>query len=265
MLNHQCRLLKHLRTAQAARDQSRSEAVGSAGKREVHELSNVYRELLWWTRILNSLAANESWHKTILRALQGNEYSWSDKKTLPRDHEFEHYLASKFASAGYHVECHEPDVRIHVDGSHLGVAAKRLSSAAALQKRWREAETQIRRTEESGIIALECTALFRDRAETIVSNSVAESREFMLQQLSTALDQFVPRRRHASWRCDHTKGAMLVSHVEGAFDDPSDASSPRILGFSTVAMLASLCDPRSVWKTRLRRMQARGLSPSRIT
>jgi hypothetical protein len=95
----------------------------------------------------------------------------SDANTLARDRQFELYLAALFAHSGFNIELKEPDLMFEHEGTHYGIAAKRISSARQIKKRVLEARSQLSKAGLRGLIALSVDRLLAPENPRVVASS----------------------------------------------------------------------------------------------
>lgn len=131
---------------------------------ELREISLILQEM-------PRLPQTIGWQSKMRTALKGNVLSADDgPDSAGRDAQYELFLASAFRAAGFEVALDEPDVTFQMDGQTFGIAAKRIKSDKAVEKRVREASKQIYRSGHPGIIALDITYLC-DSVKPIMANS----------------------------------------------------------------------------------------------
>ena len=95
----------------------------------------------------------------------------SDANTLARDRQFELYLAALFAHSGFNIKLEEPDLMFEHEGTHYGIAAKRISSAKQIKKRVQEARSQLSKAGLRGLIALSVDRLLGTENPRIIASS----------------------------------------------------------------------------------------------
>lgn len=92
--------------------------------------------------------------KLLKEVLGGAIVASGDRRSFPRDIQFELYIAARFAQAGFQIELAEPDALILHGQKHFGIAAKRVSSPSQIRKRVRESIRQLDRANVSGFVAM---------------------------------------------------------------------------------------------------------------
>ena len=132
-------------------------------------------------------------------ALGGHDLPDEDKKsTLARDAQFELLVTALIHHAGVRdVAPDEPDVRIKAGDKWIGIAAKRVSSQAQLQKRLRHAGKQIQRQHDAGvefgIIALNLDAV----VNAVFRDFGADRARAAFDSIALISEQFVRSRRES--------------------------------------------------------------------
>ena len=113
-----------------------------------------------------------AWRHRVSIAIGGMELPAEDRRSEPRDAQFELLVVALVHHAGFlDVEVGEPDVRIKAGDKWLAIAAKRITSQSQLRKRLRHASKQIQRQYESGV-EFGIIALNVDIAITSVSHTL---------------------------------------------------------------------------------------------
>jgi len=112
--------------------------------------------------------------KWLRLILGGTRIPSQQSDTRSRDKQFELYVAALFAHSGFSISLDEPDVRFEHGGNWLGIAAKRISSVEQIEKRVRQARSQLARNGLHGYVALSLDCLVpRVEPPRIVSNPQA--------------------------------------------------------------------------------------------
>lgn len=94
-----------------------------------------------------------------------------DANTFARDKQFESYMAALFVHSGFEVLLKEPDLIIEHERTWYGIAAKRLSSLAQMEKRLKEGISQIGKAGLRGFVALSVDRLLPGETPRVVASS----------------------------------------------------------------------------------------------
>ena len=130
--------------------------------------------------------------KWLRLILGGTRLPSQDSDTRSRDKQFELYVASLFAHSGFSISLDEPDVTFEHRAGWFGIAAKRISSLEQIEKRVRQARSQLARNELQGYVALSLDRLVsREGCPQIVSNSDALDSEGS-KQIEGLLSKYAP-------------------------------------------------------------------------
>lgn len=95
----------------------------------------------------------------IRDALSGAATALEDSNPLARNTQFELFVGGLLKKAGYDPVFREPDILFTLDGTQVGVAAKRLTSGKKFFKRLREGGNQLKRAGLWGLVAMNLDAL----------------------------------------------------------------------------------------------------------
>ena len=113
----------------------------------------------------------------LKRLFDGNILHFGDANQTPRDLQFQFSIAALLKNNGCTVKMCEPDFIFHYDRIDYPVAAKRLSSQKKIEKRIKEAEKQISKYDNPGIIALSIENLFKQEDQIINNKPLSQSAE----------------------------------------------------------------------------------------
>ncbi|OGW70848.1 MAG: hypothetical protein A3A88_02635 [Nitrospirae bacterium RIFCSPLOWO2_01_FULL_62_17] len=164
------------------------------GNRDVFEIAFI-------CRTLSRLFPDEI-GKVLKPLLDGAPLPSDDARTFARDMQFESYFAALFAHSGFEVILKEPDLIFEHEGTWYGVAAKRLSSADQLEKRVREAISQLEKARLRGLVALSADRLLPGETPRVVALSEKAlddaGSELMLKVLKTHGPTIFPLMTHPS-------------------------------------------------------------------
>lgn len=94
--------------------------------------------------------------RRLLRSvISGQDLPDDETKTGPRDNQHHLYIAAVLRNSGMEVQFAEPDLLVRVDGRHVGIAAKRITSAKQIDRRISDGQRQLRRAKKRGIVWIE--------------------------------------------------------------------------------------------------------------
>lgn len=161
-------------------------------------------DVLQWEAITSLLDRSpRTWDALIGKALSGNlEPELDAAHCAGRNTQFELYVASDLASAGVEVGPGEPDLLASFRRVTFGVACKRLSSVAALDRALRDANRQISRTGLHGWIALDASVYFLERGRVAELDRPHDGLYQIPQYLTQFVaDELVPRVEQLERTC----------------------------------------------------------------
>jgi len=148
--------------------------------------------------------------ETIKKSVSGQRFRNASKTDQSRDFAFELGVASRFINAGYNVDLRTiSDLVVKIDDITLFVECKRIKSIQQLEKRVKEANTQISNrisvntsSKARGLIALNLTDIINPEAMPIISTSVEEYRNASAETLkSFVLQHRDTLSKHKSNKC----------------------------------------------------------------
>lgn len=109
-----------------------------------------------------------------LRLVQkGHENPDEPTADKARDAQYELYLRAVFGKGGLQVEFREPDLVVAVAGREVHIAAKRPTSLARFDDRFRDAIDQIERCPPPGVVAISLDRVIRPRKGLLAVPSMA--------------------------------------------------------------------------------------------
>ncbi len=133
--------------------------------RDLHQLLFIFEQL-------HDHRDNPRFRSVARHLLNDSALPQQDQDSPGRDRQFELYLAAICQNAGLvPVDYEEPDVTCHIDGTKIGIAAKRLKStrASQIKNRVREGAGQLRKQGLPGIVALDLSLSRNPTNRPIVS------------------------------------------------------------------------------------------------
>ena len=133
--------------------------------RDLHQLLFIFEQL-------HIHRNNPRFRNVAEHLLNDSALPQHDKDSPGRDHQFELYLAAICQNAGLvPVDYEEPDVTCFVDGTKVGIAAKRLKSGdpLQLQKHVLKGADQLKRYGLPGIVALDLSLSRNQSNQPIIS------------------------------------------------------------------------------------------------
>ena len=143
---------------------------------EIHELYDGIVELS------NSTTINR-WKKKFDFLVSGKELPKDDQDFKARNYQFELYIAGLLKKSGLEPICAEPDIIIDQEGSHFGIAVKRVNSFRRLDKNLRKARDQIVKTTRPGIILVDITRISNPENLITLSDSITKVTNDLIRHL----------------------------------------------------------------------------------
>lgn len=191
------RLCQHIRVIQ--------QAVTGFSDPKVHQLKHLGEALREIRELFVILSHDDFVRKISKKKLKdlvgGREVSTHDSNLLPRNTQYELFIASLFYNAKLHVELDEPDIRCSLNDIKFSIAVKRLKSLNKMEARIREAYNQIEKGTIPGIIALSVEAACNPDFDPVPYN----------HDVPRELDDFY--KRHADKFTPGPRPKKLVSGV----------------------------------------------------
>jgi len=182
---------------------------------------------------LNGHECDDDYMSMVRKVVKDSVLPQADRtQSRGRDAQFELYVTAVCQSAGLTpVRMEEPDVTCTFDATRYGIAAKRIKSVAALEKRVREASNQIVKAGLPGIMVLDtCVALNKENRRIEVPIPEAEFGELYRR----AVNRFVHEHHDRLLKWTESKGVLgLVVHDLQVRMDPSG-------GWSSAGMTLSV-------------------------
>jgi len=93
------------------------------------------------------------------------------------------YIAGLLKKSGLEPICAEPDIIIDQEGSHFGIAVKRVNSFRRLDKNLRKARDQIVKTTRPGIILVDITRISNPENLITLSDSITKVTNDLIRHL----------------------------------------------------------------------------------
>ncbi len=127
----------------------------------------------------------------------------SSSSNKPRNDAFGFILAGRFLSAGFSVECVDgisscpvrqaPNVDFSFtwEGAYFNVECKRVQSDGQLLKRAKKARNQLSQIGDSGIIAVDCSVLYRPRGTVVETISPRQAESQMSRWLESSIEPII--------------------------------------------------------------------------
>lgn len=125
-----------------------------ASQLDLNQIIEGFRDFAELKRIYNSGVYKLCTNDEVKKLMCGARMDVHDSNNNSRTIQYQMLLAAIFKESGYNIEWEEPDFIINFDKKRIAVAVKRIYSKRKLLERIKEAEKQIEKVSEEGIIAL---------------------------------------------------------------------------------------------------------------
>lgn len=217
-----------------------------------HKAENILKTIVDFDQLQTIIKAvkrsgqSEMWQAQLHRLISGSAFA-AQEITSPSAHDFqfESFLGAVCGLSDYSIRFNEPDIVIQEGECIFGVAAKRPRSIKSIEKNCRKAKRQIRKSDMSGIVALDLSAaLYPNRC--INTNDIRGAIELIEQ----ATNDFIVRNRNkleSSCRDDSVFAILIQLHLPVLTID--HILSPQINTAKRWAIipLCSIEDKRMSW------------------
>jgi hypothetical protein len=121
----------------------------------------------------------QSFKRHLEEIVSGHVSPHEERKSRPRDFQFELLIASTLKSNGISARLEEPDVVFDVNGTSFSIAAKRPKSTQKLGTNLRKAEKQLVAKGLDGLIALDLSAILNPQNNALRVGTFAAARQFV--------------------------------------------------------------------------------------
>jgi hypothetical protein len=195
-------------------------------------------------QIVQSLGADPpiaGWIALLEESLSGSFLRTEEQKhSRARDIQFELLLAAVLRNCGYHPVFAEPDIRVDIAGTSIGIAAKRPRSRARLQTTVKAAAKQIIALQLQGLVAVDISVIANPEDKHLTTRDFAATHAWVAGE-GSKLAKYIAATIGARF------GAGNIFGVLARFSMPIWEPADRRMSFVNqwpIISLVGTADPR---------------------